>query len=253
MSWSWVYTECSIHRLNHRPKTVCVPFILMITRWHLIVASASRVPPYTIDRNPTSSPSELKDKVTLSQSHGCELTNWWNVSQHPARLCINCRQVTIQTCSITSSMFAWSCRSSACPTSLDSATKFPWSWPPTACPISLNYGFHTRLITASTWISKLAELLPPRVQTAWSRPPSSHDHCHQIHISILAGSRPPSASPHLLHYGLQVRMIMSSRCNLQSHSITTSECIPEFTWSSFPGAPRIALKHRLQQVQIYCL
>jgi len=41
----------SWHRVQHPPKIVCLPFILMITRWPLSVASAPSVPPYTIDRH----------------------------------------------------------------------------------------------------------------------------------------------------------------------------------------------------------
>ena len=71
MSWHWAqhtpttaYTEYSIHRVKHIPSTaytkysihwvpkiVCLPFILMITSWPLNVASASVVPPYTIDHH----------------------------------------------------------------------------------------------------------------------------------------------------------------------------------------------------------
>jgi len=51
MTWSWVDTEYSIHRVQHPPKIVCLPFILMITSWPLNVASASGIPPYTIDRH----------------------------------------------------------------------------------------------------------------------------------------------------------------------------------------------------------
>jgi len=46
---STAYTEYSIHRVQHPPKIVCLPFILMIRMWPLNVASASGVPPYTID------------------------------------------------------------------------------------------------------------------------------------------------------------------------------------------------------------
>jgi len=51
MSWHWVkaYTEHSIHWVQHPPRSVCLPCILMITSWPLNVASASGVPPYTID------------------------------------------------------------------------------------------------------------------------------------------------------------------------------------------------------------
>jgi len=59
---SAAYTECSIHLVQHTPsraytvvqhppEIVCLPLILMITSWPLNVASASSVPPYTIDRH----------------------------------------------------------------------------------------------------------------------------------------------------------------------------------------------------------
>ena len=58
MSWhqvqhtpSTAYTEYSIHRVQHPPKIVCLPFIPMITSWPLNVASTSVVPPYTIVRH----------------------------------------------------------------------------------------------------------------------------------------------------------------------------------------------------------
>ena len=80
MSWhqvqhtpSTAYTENSIHRIHHTPKIVCLPFILMITSWPLNVASASGVPPYTIDRHQPALHESLKVK---SHSDGCELTNW---------------------------------------------------------------------------------------------------------------------------------------------------------------------------------
>jgi len=43
---SAAYTECSVHRVQHTPKIVCRPFILMISSWPLNVASASGVLPY---------------------------------------------------------------------------------------------------------------------------------------------------------------------------------------------------------------
>jgi len=46
---STAYTEYSIHWVQHA-KIVCLSLILMITSWPLNLASASGVPPYTIDR-----------------------------------------------------------------------------------------------------------------------------------------------------------------------------------------------------------
>jgi len=48
---STTYTGYSIHRVQHPPKIVCLPFIHMIRSWPLNVASAFGVPPYTIDRH----------------------------------------------------------------------------------------------------------------------------------------------------------------------------------------------------------
>jgi len=43
------YTNYRIHQLQHMPNIVCLPFILMITRWPLNVASASGMPLYMIE------------------------------------------------------------------------------------------------------------------------------------------------------------------------------------------------------------
>jgi hypothetical protein len=132
--------------------------------------------------------------------------------------------------------------------------------PPSTRPNSLDYGLQvhlqTRSITASKCISKLAQSWPPSVC------PNSLDHGIQVPtimaskcIYTLARSLPSSVSLNSLDYGLQVhlqsRSIMASKVHLQTRSITPPACIPEFTQSSFSGAPRIALKHRLQPVQIY--
>jgi len=61
-------------------------------------------------------------------------------------------------------------------------------------------------------------------------------------ISKLARLRPPSLHDHVIEVHCETR------------SITASECISEFTQSSFPGAPRIALKHCRQPLPIlYCV
>ena len=124
------------------------------------------------------------------------------------------------------------------------------SQPPSASPNSLDYCLQVRMIMASTsaylqthtitaskCISKLARLQPPEVHL--QTPSISISEC----ISKFTLSRPLSVSPNTLDYRLQV--------HLQSRSITALECISEFTRSSFSGAPRIALKRRLQPIQIY--
>jgi len=124
--------------------------------------------------------------------------------------------------------------------------------PPSVSPNSLNYGLHkcfSKLpLTISECISKFTRSRPP------SASPNSLDYGLHVHlqtlsmtacncISTLARLRPPCVSPNTLDYRLQV--------HLQSRSIMATECSSEFTRSSFSGAPRIALKRRLQPIQIY--
>jgi len=133
----------------------------------------------------------------------------------------------------------------------------------------LQVHLHTCLITASKCISKLAQSRPP------STSPKSLNHGIQLHlethstaaskyISKVARSRPPGVSPNSPNYSIAVHTIMASKCiytlvwsllqvHLRSCSITALDCISEFIRSSFSGTPRIALKHHLQPVQIYCI
>jgi len=207
---------------------------------------------------------EHNGKVDLSHSHGCELTNLCIESQHPVRrpstaseyssnharslppsVSPNSQdhglQVYLQTHSIMACKFA---RAS----SLKRISKLARSWPPSASPTSLDHGLQVHLQTCSITASKCISKLPP----LW--PPSSCDHGLQVHlqtrlmmilecISMFGPSRSPSVSPNTLEYCLQV--------HLPTHSIMPSECISELTWLSVSGAPRIALEHRLQPVQIY--
>jgi len=70
---STAYTEYSIHRVQHPPKIVCLPFILMITSWPLNVASASGVPPYTIDPH---QPALHESWKVRSHSHIPMVASW---------------------------------------------------------------------------------------------------------------------------------------------------------------------------------
>jgi len=101
----------------------------------------------------------------------------------------------------------------------------------------------TSLMMVSKCVSKLAR---------W-RTPSPYDHVlkvdlHTLLITILdcisqfTWSWPRSISQNILNYLLQVHP--------QTRMIMVSEWISEFTRPSFSGAPWIALKHRLQAVQI---
>jgi len=140
-----------------------------------------------------SSPGGVKGKVTLSHSHGCELTNWWIECQHRAR------------------------RPSA---ASKYSSNLTWSRPPSASPNLLDHSLQvylqTRSITASKCICKLAQSQPPSVS------PNTLDYGLQVRtitaskcISEFTQSWPPSASLSSLDLGLQVhistRAIMASK------------------------------------------
>jgi len=161
------------------------------------------------DRPPSAnSPSALKHKVTLSLWHCCELTIWWNDSQHPPpcpstlskylsklswlwppSLRSHCLQVHLQTRSIT-------------------ASKFAQLWPPSVY-------LHSRWIISSKCISKLAPIIPPSVSTNLV----AHDLAVPLYIHSIMVSKcickyawlpPPSASPNSLNHGLRVYLWVHS-------------------------------------------
>jgi len=49
LTLSTVYTKYSIQQVQHTPKMVCLPYIVIITSWPLNLAWASGVPPYLIN------------------------------------------------------------------------------------------------------------------------------------------------------------------------------------------------------------
>jgi len=66
LTLSAAYTEYSIHRVQHRRKIVCRPFILTISSSPLNVASASGVPPY---RSTTTSQISTRASKVQSPCH----------------------------------------------------------------------------------------------------------------------------------------------------------------------------------------
>ena len=138
------------------------------------VASASGVPPHTIDRH---QPALHESSMVKSPCHIPTVASWLTdersfstrraVHRLPPSTRPNSLNYGLQTRPITASKFI---------------SKLAGSRPPSASPKSLDYGLQTRSITASKCISKLARL------------------------------RPPSASPKWLDYGLQVSTIMASKC-----------------------------------------
>jgi len=228
MAWSWVDTEYSIHQVQHTPSTAYTKYSIHLVQHTPSTASTQdclsshhshnyELTPEcrvsfqhaSLHNRPPSASSlwELKSKVTLSHSHGCELTNWWIESQHRA------------------------CRPS---TASKYSSNLTQSRPPSVYPNSLDYGLQFRTITASKCISKLAQSKPPSVSS------NSLDYGLQFRtitaykcISKLSQSQPPNVSPDSLDYGLQVR------------TITASKCISQVTRSRPPSAILNSLNHSL--------
>jgi len=177
----------SWHRVQHTPSTASTQDYLssLHSHHHELTPECSFSFRRTSlhDRPPSaSSPWELKGKVTLSHSHGCDLTNWWIEFPHQAR------------CPSTASKYF---------------SKLTSSRPPSASPNSLDHSLQVHLQTRSITATKCISKLP------WLRPPSSHDHGLQVHLwvhSILVSKfiseftrfRPPSVYLNSLDHGLQV-------------------------------------------------
>jgi len=167
----------SWHRVQHIPNTAYTQDCLSSLHYHdykLTPECSFSFRRASLHHRPPSatSPWELQGKVTLSHSHGWELTNWWKESQHPARH--------------PSTAFQYS-------------SKLTRLRPPSASPNSLDYGLEVHLQTHSIPVSKLAQLRPPSVS------PNLLKYGVQLHlhtrlitisecISKFTWSRPPSVS-----------------------------------------------------------
>jgi len=167
----------SWHRVQHTPSTASTQDCLSSLYSHYKLTpecSFSFRRASLHDRPPSaSSPWELKGKVTLSHSHGCEITNWWIQSQHPARRP-----------SIASKY----------------SSNLARSRPPSVSPISLLHGLQVYLETRSITASKCVS-------------PNSLDHGLQVYLQTrlitackFARAWPPSASPNSLDHDLGVHL-----------------------------------------------
>jgi len=258
---STAYTKYIIHQVQHTPSTACTKYSIHQVQHIPSTASTQdclsslHSPDDELatecgmsfqraslhDRPPSASSSwELKGKVTLSHSH----------------------------------VASWLTEEDSLRTQL--AVSRP---PPSTPPISLHHSLWVHLqpcsITASNFTSKLTRLQPPSSQDhdlqvhhqtrsitvskfARSSVPSSNLQTHLITaskcISKFAQSWPPGVSPNSLYHHLQVylqtRSIMAPKC-ISKLTQSGFRSVSLFTWSSFSGAPHIALKLPPQPVQIY--
>jgi len=196
MSWHRVqaYTKYSIHWVQHRPKIVGLPFSLKITSWPVTVPSASGVPLNMIDCHQPAlhGSSKVKSSCHIPMMVARWLTDEYSLSTWHA---INWPPPI--TCSMLLDHSLQVCRKARS----IAVSKFAWSWTPKC-------------------ISKLAH----------SRPPSSDNHGHHVHVqtrSITASeciSKFNQSQPaNWLVYHLPARMIIASHVHLQTRSITASK------------------------------
>jgi hypothetical protein len=172
MSWSWVYIEYCIHRVQYPPSTASTQDCLSSRHSH----DYKLIPEWSFSFQPASF-WELEDEITFSHSDYCQLTNRWKECQHPA-----CHPSTATQFSSTCAPLQPACTS----------------------PNSLDYGIQTRSIMASKCISKFARSRPPP-----SASPHSLDHRRGVNrwaYSIIIFKRtsnyspvPPAPSPDILY------------------------------------------------------
>jgi len=113
------------------------------------------------------------------------------------------------------------------------------SRPASASPISLDHGLKVYLQTRSITACKVARAWPPKCMFKVAQLPS--------------WSASLSSAYRGLQVCLQIHPITTFKCIFRLARSRPPKCISESTQSSFSSAPRIALKHHLQPVQIYCV
>jgi len=182
------HTPVGSQRLNYilRMKMVCLPFILIITRWPMNIGSASSMPCYKSDH---CQPAFGDSYQETSPSYIPTIV-WYLTSEN----------------------------------SLTTQRASHWT-PPNTPPITLHNGLQVHLLRPLDHGLRL------------------HCRVHSIIASNCTSNLTQSWPPSSQYYGIQV--------HLQVSVIRASECMSEFTWLSFTGTPEIALKHRLQPVQIH--
>jgi len=185
MSWHRVQQtpSTSIHWVQHTPTTASTQDCLSSLHSHdyeLTPECSFSFWRASLHNRPPSASSawELRGKVTLSHSHGCELTNWWKESQHSVRL---------------------------------PSTAF------SSRPDSLDYGLQVCTIMASKCISKLAPSLPPSVSLksldyGLETCSIKSSKCISKHAPSWSLSASLSSLDHGLQVYLEIHLITASKC-----------------------------------------
>jgi len=231
-----------IHRVQHTPRIVYIPYLLMIMSWHLNLASVSRVPHYTIDcHHPGCHASSKVKSPCHVPMFASELTDEWNPS--------------------TWHSVHWF-PTTACPISLDRGLQ-------SVLPNSQDYCLNVCMVMASMHMSKLAG------GRSCSIPLRSLHHTLQVYLLIrlitaskcitkLAWLRTPTAHYHVIQVHLQTRPITASKCapswtasesanmleryhrvHLYIHSFTAAKCISNYAWWPPPSLSLNMLVHGL--------
>jgi len=151
---STAYTEYSIHRVQHTPSTASTQDCLLFLHSYDHKLTPERCFSFWCaslhDGPPSpSSPSERHGKVILSHSHGCELTNWWMESQQPVRSPLTASQYSSILARVWLPSLHDHGRQIHLETRTSTASKLTWSRPRSVCPCSLDYWLQVCTIFAS--------------------------------------------------------------------------------------------------------
>jgi len=199
---------------------VCLPFIPMITSWPMNVASASSVPPHTIDCHQPACHESSKVKLTCHiPTFASQLTDEYSLSTrraihrlppstHPISLYHSLQSVSPN--SLDHSLQARTSMACKC------ISTHAQSRPPSVSPNLSDYSLQVRTIMASRYIFNLAQL------RSWSASLSSLDHGLQVYLQIcsipaskciakLARSSPASSVSHVLEVYLRTRSITACK------------------------------------------
>jgi len=202
MPWSRVHTEysthtvqptpsTSIHRVQHTPSTDGCLSSLHSHHHKLTPECGFSLRRASLhDRPPSaSSPWELKGKVTLSHSHGCELTHWWIKSQYPVHRPSTASKSSSKLARLQTPSSLDHCLQLYLQTSSSTASELARTRPLSLSPNSLDYGLQSCLIPASKCISYLTELRSlqvhlqtPLITASTSASLNSPDHDLGVHL-----------------------------------------------------------------------
>jgi len=196
----WNYTDRRSSQQNQASRTPDFSFSLISSE---LFPSSSRISLFLLQNSTIVAEHKVKSSCSISPCHDYELT-----------LCTNTHRVQHTPCTASTQDCLSSLHSHNYELTPQRTFNLRWASlrdrPPSASSpwevigkISLSHS-HGYVLTNRWKESQHPAHRPLTAYKLWSklsrlRPPSSHDHGRQMHISKLARSQPPSASPHSLN------------------------------------------------------